>query len=142
MRIDVAADAAQILPVINGGRFWLELGGFLVTVGAWNGHVAAREHELCFLVFREAECGRLVSLEVVATIARIEIRRGCELSSVAVAVAICAAIELHLEQRVLSFGDMALGAVDGRVLALKWVCTRGMFLHCEERRLPSLHGVT
>ncbi len=58
-----------------------------------------------------------------------------------IGVAVGAALELDLEQRVLPFRDMALRALEPRVPALQRVRARSVLFHRERRGLPSLHGV-
>ena len=93
----MATGAVQILPVIDHGRLRLELRRFLVAVGAGHGHVPARQHEVRLLVLGQAECGRLVSLKIVAAIAGVEVRSRGKLPRMLVGVAVGAALELDLE---------------------------------------------
>ena len=71
---------------------------------------------------RQKSLGRLVALKIVAAIAGIEIGSGCELRSVFITVAIGAALELDLEQRVLAFWNVALRALQAGVPALQGIC--------------------
>jgi len=59
--------------------------------------VATGEYEARLLVFGQAERRRLVSLQIVAAIAGIEVWRRRKLSCMLVAVAISAAFELDLK---------------------------------------------
>ena len=68
-----------------------------MAVSTGNGDVPSREYEMSFLVLGQRKGGRLVAIHGMAAIASIEIRRGGKLSSVPVAVAICAAIKLDFE---------------------------------------------
>jgi len=61
---------------------------------------------------------------------------------VAVGVAIGAAFELDLEERVLAFRNMAQGALQACMSAPQRICARGMLLRSECRRLPSARAVT
>lgn len=45
----------QVIPVILGSRFWLELGGLLVTIGAGDRNVSASQDKVGFLVLRDRE---------------------------------------------------------------------------------------
>ena len=139
MRIGVAARAIESLPVIDHSRFRLELNRFFVAIGAWHGHMPARQHKAAFFMFSQGECGRLISLKIVATIASIEI--GCcgELRGVLVRVAIGAAVELHFEKRVLGFWNMTLRALQTSMSTLQRIRARGVLLYRECRRLPALH---
>lgn len=59
--------------------------------------MAAGQREVCLLVIGQRECGRPVSLEIVATVACVEIRRGSELASMTIGVTLRAAVELDLK---------------------------------------------
>lgn len=97
VRIGVATDAVQIVPVIDHGRLGLELCRLLVAIRARHGDVATGEHEACLLVLGQAKRRWLVSLQIVAAIAGIEVRRRCELPGMSIGVAVGAALELDLE---------------------------------------------
>lgn len=73
MRIGVATCAIQTAPVVNHGRLGLELRRLLVAIGARHGNVPASQHEAGLLMFGQTECGWLVSLQIVAAIASIEV---------------------------------------------------------------------
>ena len=141
MRIRVATRAIQIVPAIDNRRLGLELRRLLVAIGARHGNVATSEHEAGLLMFGQTECGWLVSLQIVAAIAGVEVWRRCELASMLVGVTVCAALELDLEESRFPFRNMALGAFQTRMSALQWVCAQSMFLHCERGGFPAVHGV-
>ena len=113
-----------------------------MAVGAGHGDVPAGQRELRFLVLRKRKGRRLVSIEIVALVAGIEVRCSDKLSGVLVFVARCALVKLDFEKRVLAFGDVALVAVHAGVPALQWIGTSGMVFHGVRRRLPTLHGMT
>jgi hypothetical protein len=75
---------------------------------------------------------RPVSFKVVTAVASIEVGRCRKLSGVPVAVAVGAALELDLEQRVLAFRNMALRTLETRMLALQGIRGGGMVLHGEQ----------
>jgi hypothetical protein len=139
--IFVAIGAVKIFPVIDGGRLWLEFFRFFVAVGAWNGNVAAGQCEMGLLMLRERKGRRLVSVEIVAAVASIEVGCRRKLAGVPIAVAIGALFKLHLIESVFALGDVALCAFHMRVTALKWILCRSVFLHRESRRLPALDRV-
>lgn len=141
MGIIVATGAGQILPVIDHRWFGLKLRRFLVALSARSRHVTTRQSKLRLPVFGQCERGRLVPLQIVAAVARIEVRRRSELSGVPVAVTVGASLKLHLEQRVFSFRNMALRALQTSMTALQRIAARCMFLHRESRRLPALSRV-
>lgn len=128
MRIIVATGAIQILPVINDRGLWLELRRLLVTIGARNRNVPARQHEVRLLVLGQAERGRLVSLEVMAAVARIKVGRRRKLPRMLVRVTIHAAVEFDLEQRLLPLRDVTLRAFQTRMPALQRIRARGVLL--------------
>ena len=106
----VATGAVQRFPVINDVGLGLELGGFLVAIGAGYGDVAARQHKARLLVLDQVEGGRLVSLEIVALVAGIEVGRRRELAGMTVGMAVRADVKLDLVQGVLTLGSVALFA--------------------------------
>ena len=55
MRIVVTTGTVQVLPAIDGGWFWLELGRFLVALGAGYGDVAASQHKAGLLVLGQTK---------------------------------------------------------------------------------------
>lgn len=121
VRIDVAARAIQIFPVIDHGGLGLELRGLLVAVGTRNRNMPAGEDKAGLLMLREAECRGLVALESVATITCVKVRGRGELLRMLVGMTIGAVLELDLEQRVLPFGNVTLGALQTRVPPLQRV---------------------
>ena len=140
VRIGMTTGAVQILPVIDHS-LRLKFRRLLVAVGTRYRHVPAGKHEMRFLVLGQSEGGGLVRFQIVAAVASVEIRRYRELIGVAIAMTISAALELHFEQRVLSFRNMALRAFQSRVRALQRIRAQRMFLGREQRGLPSLHVV-
>lgn len=84
---------------------------------------------------------RFVSLQIVATLTAIEVRRGGKLSRVLVGMAVGAALELDFEQSVCAVGNVAPGARHHGVSALQGIRRRGVVLHSERRRLESLDRV-
>jgi len=74
----------------------MELFRFLMAVGARHGDMPPVKGETSCLVLYQGEGGRLITFQVVALVASIEVRSGDELSSVAVPVTIGALIELDL----------------------------------------------
>jgi len=141
MRIVVATRAIQSLPVINSRRLRLELGGLLMTFGAWNRHMPTGQHKVSFLMLGQAERRRLIRLQIVAAVAGIKVRSRRKLSLMLVGMTVSAALELDLEQSVLALRNMALRAFQSRVLPLQRIRARRVFLHREDRRLPSLDGM-
>ena len=55
------------------------------------------QQEVSFFMLGQSERGGLVTFEIMAAIAGVEVRRRGKLAGVTVAVAIGAAVELHLE---------------------------------------------
>ena len=84
---------------------------------------------------------RLVSLDIVAAVAGIEIRCRGKLLGVPIAVAIGAALEFHFENSVTSLRDVALGTLEPRVTALQRIRSQCVLFHRESRGLPPLNLV-
>lgn len=142
MRIFVATDAAQILPVINHCRLRRELRGLLVTVATRDGDVPAGEQEMCVPVMGQRKRGWSVSLQIVASVAGVEVWGSGKLAGVLITVAIRTLLELHFEQCVPATGNMALRALHPGMSALQGVGSRGVILHRERRWFPAFDGVT
>lgn len=70
--------------------------------------MTSAERKMRFLVPGQRVGGGFVSQQIMAALAVIKVRRIRELPGVLIAVAIRAMLELHLEQSVLTLGDMAL----------------------------------
>ena len=117
MGIRMATHTVQMLPVINHDRPGLER-RFFVTVGTGHGDMPARQHETSLSVLGQSESGGPVSFEIVTAIAGVEVRPCGKLTGMLVGVTIGAALELNLEQGVLSFGDVTLHAFQTRMPAL------------------------
>jgi len=141
MRVGVTTGAIQVFPVIDHGWLGLELGRFLMAIGARHSHVTARQNKPGLLMPGQRKGRRLVSIQGVALIAGIEIRRGRELRSVLIGVAIGAAIKFDFEQRVLPFRDVALVTFHMRVPSLQGISTGGVILDRECGRFETLHGM-
>jgi len=92
-----------------------------MAVAARNRDVSTGKRKMSRLMFSQGKCGWLVPFQVVATVASVEIRRGGELSGMAIGVAVCASLELDLEQSVLAFWYMALSALETDVSSLQWI---------------------
>jgi len=140
--IVMTTGAGEVLPVIDHVWLRLKLGRLLVAVGARYGDMSAGQYKVRLLVLRKGEGRRLVSLQVVAAIARVEIGRRCKLSRMPVFMAVRAQIKLYPVQRVFALGHMALSALKSSVPALKRILGRGVLLNSEKRRLPALYVVT
>lgn len=97
---------------------------------------------MSLFVFGQSECRRLVSFQVMAAFAAVEVRFLSKLSCMSVSVTVGAALKLDFEDRVFAFRKVALRALKARVFTLKRVCAGGMFFNRERGRLPSLHRMT
>ena len=118
MGIRMATRTVQILPVINHGRLGLER-RFFVAIGTGHGDMPARQHETSLFVLGQSESGGPVSFEIMTAVAAVEVGRCGELTGMLVGVTIGAALELYLEQRILSLGNVALRAFQARMSALQ-----------------------
>ncbi len=130
VRIGVTTRTIQTLPVIDHG-LRLEFFRFLVALRARHRHMAAREKEMGFFMFGQGEGGGLVAFQVVAATAGVEIRSSGELIRVPVAMAIGAALELDLEQRVFASGNVTLRAFQAGMAALQRICRSSVLRYCE-----------
>jgi len=140
--IGVTARTNQILPVIDGGGFWLELGRLLVAVAAWHREVAAGEEEMGLFVPRQRKRRRLVSVEIMAAVAGIEIGSRSKLPGMPIAVAIRTPLKFDLEQRVTPLGDVTLRAFQPGMSSLQAIGSGRVIFHRKRRRLPSADSVT
>ena len=102
----------------------------------------ACQHKPGLLVLRQGEGGRPISIQRVALLAAVQVGRRGELSLVLVFVAVPAARELDLVQRVSALGDVTLRALHGGVLGFERVSGRRVLFHAKFRRFESFHGVT
>lgn len=112
-----------------------------MTLGTRDRNMPAGEREMRLLVLSQAERGWLVSLESMAAIASVEVGRRGKLPRMLIGVAVGAALELNLEQRIFPLRDMTLSTFQARMPALQRIRAGGVFSHREGRGLPSLYGV-
>ena len=143
VRIEVAGSAGERGPVIKRGRTGTRFGGGLVAIVAGDRQVTSRQRKTRCFVPGNAECGRLHSLQGVAALTAIEIRRGGELPPMFIAVAVRAVLELHLVQRVfdVALRNVALRAPQRSMLALQRIGRRGVLLQSELCRLEAFNAV-
>ena len=118
MGIIVATDASQILPVVDHRRFGQKFRRFLVALGTRSRHMTTRKREMRLLVFGQCERGRLVSFQIVAAVARIEVRCCGKLPGMPVAVAVSTTLKLHFEKRIFPLRNVTLGALQASMPAL------------------------
>ena len=85
--------------------------------------------------------GGLESLHVMALLTTILIRRGLELTSMNVLVAVLALRFYNLEERVLSLRQMAFVASHLRMKTFQRIFCRLVVLDGESRRLEAFHGM-
>src|SRR5208337_4102829 len=143
MWICVTTLASQAVPVVLRSWFRFEARGLLVTVAAWNRHVASAQTKWSVVVPAQAECGWQEPLDVVAIFATVEMWRGGKLTGMWVGVTIGAILKLHRVDRGLAFRYMAPCALQRGMLALQRVGGGGcMLFHSEGRGLKAVNGVT
>ncbi len=121
VRIAVATRAIKVSPVINHSWFRLKLSGLFMAICTRNRDVPTGQDKMRLLMLRQRERGRLISLQIVATVTCVEIGRACKLGCVAISVAVGTTLELDLEQSVLAFWYMALSALETGVSSLQWI---------------------
>ena len=97
VRISVATGAVKIPPVVDHRRLGMELCRFFMAIGARNRRVPTRERKVRLPVLAERERRRLVSFKSVTAITRIQVWRSRELSGMAIAMTVGAALVLYLE---------------------------------------------
>ena len=95
MRVCVTIRASDSWPVILRRRFRFEIGGCLVTVVAWDRHMASLQIKPSVGVSAQAECGWQKPLQIVAMFTSIEVWCGGKLPGMLVGVAVRAELELH-----------------------------------------------
>jgi len=93
-------------------------------------------------VTRQRESRGPISVQRVALVALIQIRRSGKLGGVPVAVTIRAKLKLDLIERVFPFWHMTLPALHACVAALQRIGGGRMFLDAELRRFESFEAVT
>jgi hypothetical protein len=101
-----------------------------------------RENESSLLMARQAERGRFESVQSVALLTAVHIRGGGELGLVLVLMAVQTPVKFEFVNGVFPARNVALRALHGRMFCLQWICSRGVFLHTEERGLESIEVVT
>lgn len=141
VRIGMTTGTVQSFPVIDHSSFGLEVRRFLVAISARHGQVAPGQLKMGLLVLNQRKGRRLISLDIVAAVAGIEIRGRGKLLGVPIAVAIGAAFEFHLEKRVAPLRNVALGTLEPRVTAFQRIRSDCMLFHREGRWLPPLNIV-
>src|SRR5579859_5917242 len=94
-----------------------------------------------FLVPRQRKRGRLVSLQRVAPLARVQVRSPGELPIMFILVAIGAAPKLDLEERVFAFGDMTLRTLHCEVFPFERISRGGVLFRRERRGLEAFYRV-
>jgi len=104
--------------------------------------MAPGQSEAGLLVLRQRESRGMVTLEIVALFAAIQVGGAGELALVLVFVTVHALAELNLEERVFPLRNVAAFALHLRVLALKRVSALSVLFDSEGRGLKAVHGVT
>lgn len=140
MNIFMTACAIQVFPVIDE-ILGLELIRLFVAIDARYGDMPASEHESGLLVLGQGKGRGLVSLQIVAFVASVQIRGRGKLTGMAILMAISAEIKLHPVQRVLALRNVTLCALHSGVPTLKRVFGGSVLLHSEKGGLPALHIV-
>ena len=128
VRILVAGLAVQVLPMVEHHRLRLcfRMLRLFVAIAAGDGHVAPGQNKAGVLVSLQREGGGLETLHRMAFLALVQIRGCGELAIVPILVAVGTFLELNLVERVLPFGNVALGARHSEVLAVQRIVARRM----------------
>lgn len=139
VRVGMTGGTGKIIPMIEDRRLGLDVRILFVAIAARYRDMASGQYEMSFLVPSQGEGRWLESLQVVATLTRVEVRRCNKLAGMLIAVAISAMLELDLEQRVFALGSVALIALHGGVLPLQRISRRRVVFHRELSGLEALH---
>ncbi len=142
MRVLVATAAVQVCPVIDHSRLRLELRRFLMTFRAGRRHVATGQREAGVFVLGQGKRRWLVTFEIVAAVAGVEVRSRRKLPGMLIGVAVNAAIKFDFEQSVFALGNMALRAFQARMSTLQRIRSARVLFDREQRWLPALHRMT
>ena len=126
--VGVTTCASQVSPVVNHRRLRLEVHRFLMSIAAGNRQMTPTQPKWRFVVPAQAECGWQKALQTMAALTGIEVRCGGKLSGVLVPVAVRAALELHLVERVFALRNMTLRALQRGMLALQRIGGRRVLL--------------
>ncbi len=113
----------------------------LVTIHAGHRDVPAREWEAGRLVLREGKRGGLEALHSMATLALVQVRRGCKLTLVRVGVAVRAARKVDFVSCGRPGREMAFRAGKFGMLAFERILRSGMLADAKLRGLEPLHGM-
>jgi hypothetical protein len=140
VRIGMATRTKEFIPVVRN-RLGLKAIAWFVTIAAGDCHVAPGQNELGLFVPSQRERGWFVSLQVVASLTTVEVGGGGKLSRMLVGVAVSTALELDLEQRVFTLGDVAARALHHGVTQFEGISRCGMVLHRERGWFESIHGM-
>jgi hypothetical protein len=76
VRVGMASGAGPILKSVKGGVFRLWRRSFLVAIATGHGDVSSGKHEPGLLMLRQGERGGPVSIQRVALLASVQVRRG------------------------------------------------------------------
>jgi len=117
MRIAMACRTRPVLEAKLRRAFERFANSRLVTIGAGDGDVSARERETRVLMLRQREFRRTEPLHRVTALATVRIRRRRELSEMYISMAVGALAELDLEERRFARGHVTLCARHFRMLA-------------------------
>lgn len=131
MRVLMAHGARAVVEAVDHRVFGLGSGTLLMAVTAGGRDMAASERETRLLVLRQGEGRGMVTLQIVALFAAIQVRSSGELTLMLVLMTIHAFSEFDLEERVLSFGKVTAFAFHLGVLALKRVSALSVLLDPE-----------
>ena len=141
VRIAMASGAGAIFEPILFDLFEVRRQAGLVAVTTRDRQVRAGQRVSRLLMLRKSEGRRAEAAQIVAFLAAVVVRSGCELSKVRVLVAVRAQRKFDLVQGRRSGRNVTLRACDSRMFAFQRICRCCMLFHTEGRRLPSHEGV-
>lgn len=139
--IGMTGRAIKFLPMIDSGLLIAGVNQVFVTVGADGRDMAARQYETSLLVTHQGKCRGMISVESMAFLTLIEVRRCRKLGCVPIRVTVRTELELDLVEGVLAPRNMTLRAFQASVPALQRIGARRMFFDPEPGGLESVNGV-
>jgi len=104
MHILMAGGAGTIFEMERQDLVLSAGGANLMTIGARNGSVRARQRKTRLAMFGDRECGAVPIQNGMTILAFVQIRGGCKLSVMGVLVAVGAGCEFHFIDGVLARG--------------------------------------
>ena len=139
--IVVAGGASAVLEVERQDLVRSSAKARFVALGARDGHVRSRQHEMRALMLGDRKRRSMKILYGVAFLTVILIGSGGKLLVMRVLMAIQARLKFHFVESILAGRRVAFLAGNGRVFSVERVFRCGVLFFPKERRLPAIHFV-